>query len=90
MKTREISDKTFVEMSEGGKRIRISIAQSYVSVMMAELDRTLQIGGTVTSPSNHPKDLLVTVRKDGIDLHSEPFWEFPSDELKAKIALVKN
>lgn len=83
-----MSDRTLAEVKLGSMRARYNMAESFVHVLLLELDRTGRYHGKVVDEAADPRDLVVAIFNGDAEIHRESFFVFPSDELKAKILLI--
>lgn len=87
--TREEQRKA--EMSRGAKQIKIDMAEGFINKLLVEMvmKSTGEFTCNLIPTSDNVRIWEVEVKRDDELIHTENFWDFPSDELRAKIMLLR-
>lgn len=88
-KQKELSDRTLSEVQAGAQRTRRNMAEGLAKSLLLELDRKQEFVAELSVVNTDERDLEVIVSdKQGIEIHRESFWVFPTDEFKTKLMLL--
>lgn len=75
------------EMERGAKQTKINMAQALITEIRKSIDPDYKFSFELLHVGPDPKLWAVRVNFRNGQAHVESWWEFPSDELKAKIML---
>lgn len=75
------------EMNRGAKQVKTDMAQGLVDKLAIELDPKRKFSFHMVAYGDDARKWGVRVDFNNGQAHSENFWDFPTDELRAKIML---
>lgn len=80
--------RTRQEQAYGRMKALENMTEGLLEFLMAEIDPLDKFSYVIVKEGDDFRTWEISVSKDGIEFHKEPFAVFPSEELKAKIMLL--
>ena len=81
--------RTEAEKERGQIAVKLTMANGVVNKLMSEMDPSRNVNGHITPNTMDIRKWVVCVDLKEGGIHEENFFDFPTDELRTKMMLLK-